>query len=113
LNHPGKCANLHGHNAVVESESLNDNNMVIDFEIISSTLKNWINETFDHKVIVNIKDDLIPLFIDKRISHYATEGDPTSECLAKIIFDEAVRCNLPIKKVAVSETPTSQAVYHP
>ena len=43
LNHPGKCARLHGHNARVQieisSERLDPQGMVMDFEQIKETIE--------------------------------------------------------------------------
>ena len=60
LEHPGLCANLHGHNAKADvmlgSETLDHLGMVMDFSDVKAVLKSWIDATLDHTLIL-CKDD--------------------------------------------------------
>ena len=71
LDYESKCANLHGHNWIIDvylrSETLNSNGMIMDF----SHIKKKIQDKFDHKVINDVVD-----------------FNPTAENLAKYICDE-------------------------
>ncbi len=71
LDYESKCANLHGHNWIIDvylrSETLNANGMIMDF----SHIKKKIQDKVDHKVINDIVD-----------------FNPTAENLAKYICDE-------------------------
>ena len=51
LEHPGKCANLHGHTArvdvMLQSEELNSLGMVRDFSDVREVVKSWLDEHLD------------------------------------------------------------------
>jgi 6-pyruvoyltetrahydropterin/6-carboxytetrahydropterin synthase len=88
VGHQNKCNFLHGHRYVVEvtaaSESLNNLGMVIDFSDMKSIIKNWIDDNFDHSLILH-KDDK---YIGEQISAwtgqkiYYMEQNPTAENIA-------------------------------
>ena len=96
----GPCENLHGHTfkvqVTIESEKLQKVGFLTDFKEIKSALKEIIAE-FDHQ---NLNE----------LAYFKTEN-PTSENLAKIIFDKLEK-NMPVKKVTVWESPTSSASYY-
>lgn len=91
--HPEDCKFPHGHSRrvdiVLEGESLNASDMVCDFKLLSKAFKNLI-ATFDHALCMNSKD---PMFKVLRKAYgnkiVPFEGkDPTSEVLAKLLFDQ-------------------------
>lgn len=91
LDYESKCTNLHGHNWIVdvylESETLNDNGMIMDF----THIKKKVLDKFDHKIINDIVD-----------------FNPTAENLAKHICDElAPYCY----RVDVQESTDNTAIY--
>lgn len=91
LDYESKCANLHGHNWIIDvylrSEKLNANGMIMDF----SHIKKKIRDKFDHKVINDVVD-----------------FNPTAENLAKYICDElAPYCY----RVDVQESADNTASY--
>ncbi len=97
----GKCEDLHGHNwkieAVAESENLDKVGMVMDFKLIKNELSN-ILEKLDHKYLNKIKP------FDKT--------NPTSENIARFIY-EALKPKLAgLKSITVWENPTSCATYY-
>ncbi len=100
----GECERLHGHNwdvkVSVASEELNDLGMVIDFKELKGET-NKLMDKFDHQYL-----NEIPPF---------TELNPTTENIAKYIFDELSRSintdSAKISKVTVWESPTSYASY--
>jgi 6-pyruvoyltetrahydropterin/6-carboxytetrahydropterin synthase len=98
----GKCEELHGHNwrvrVSVRSASLDELGMVCDFSILKKLLNGAI-EALDHKYL----NDEGP---------FKTEN-PTSENIARYIFEEMCRSGLGIdvEKVTVWETDTSSASY--
>jgi len=115
LNYKGKCENLHGHNGVVEvtlkAGKLNHEKMVMDFTELGRTIKAWLDENLDHKVILAKADPLAPILRKQGQSCYLTEENPTAEIFAKLIFDTARALKLPVDEVAFWETPTSMASY--
>lgn len=116
LNHPGKCAHLHGHNGrvhiEVSSEKLDAQGMVVDFERIREAIGSWIDETLDHKTILYEKDPLVDVLKKAGESIVVMKENPTAEALARWIFSEARKKRLAVSKVALWETPESCAVYH-
>lgn len=115
LNYNGKCENLHGHNGVVEvtlkAARLNSERMVMDFTELGRTVKAWLDENLDHKVILAEADPLAPVLKAQGQACYLTAENPTAEVLAKLIYDRARALRLPVDEVAFWETPTSMALY--
>ena len=113
LKHQGKCMNYHGHNGVIEvlceNSSLDNRQMVVDFDEISEAVKDWIDTQFDHAMIIGPNDPIIPFLKKENQKHFITADEPTAEAMAKLVFDQAKIANLPIKSVTLWETPTSSA----
>lgn len=100
LNYDGECENQHGHNwlveAYVQGTELDKSNILIDYKILKKHLKEVLN-LLDHKDINELEDF-------KSIS-------PSSETLAKYIY-EKMKANVPqISKISIWETATSCASY--
>ena len=100
-NYQGKCENLHGHNwkveACVRSEVLNETGMVLDFTKLKSGLKKVIT-TLDHSYLNNLA--------------YFKKVNPTSENIAKFIFDKLKKAGMPPSKISVWESESSCATYY-
>ena len=96
----GKCEELHGHNWKVEiylvQDELDKAGMVMDFKIIKMRL-NQVLELLDHKYFNRIP--------------YFRKVNPTSENIARYIFDK-LKIKLPaLKTVTVWENATCAATY--
>ena len=115
LNYEGKCRHLHGHNGRVEvsieADKLDARGMVRDFSDIKQTIKNWIDETLDHRMLLNRADPLVSVLEQRRELHYLMDENPTAENIAKLIFSHARSKGLPVVEVRLWETPTSYATY--
>ena len=115
LNHNGKCKNLHGHNGVVEitlaAAELNSEMMVMDFTELGLKMKTWLDDNLDHKMILAKADPLAGVLAAQGQACYLTAASPTAETLAQIIYETAESMELPVRKVAFWETPTSMASY--
>lgn len=100
LNYDGDCENQHGHNWLVEAfvsgEELDKSNILVDYKVIKTTLKKVL-DYLDHQDI-----NELPEFKD--IS-------PSSEIIAKFIYDKMKTQLGSISKISVWETPTSCASY--
>lgn len=100
LNYEGECENQHGHNWKVEvyirGEILDKSNMLTDFKVLKKELKNVL-ALLDHK-------DLNQLEIFKGES-------PSSEMIARFIYQEIKKTLHIVHRVSVYETPTSCATY--
>ncbi len=101
LNYDGACENQHGHNWLVEyfvaGTELNKSNILIDYKILKKELKEVI-DYLDHSDI-----NELPEF--KGIS-------PSSETIAKFIYDKMKEKIAITSKVAVWETQNSCATYY-
>ncbi len=96
----GKCEELHGHNWKVEAAAtgvkLNKIGMVLDFKDFKARL-NIILEELDHKYLNGVL--------------YFKRVNPTSENIAKYIYDK-LRLKIPnLKSVTVWESENSAATY--
>lgn len=100
LNYDGACENQHGHNWLVEvyvsGNKLDKSNILIDYKILKNELKAVLNY-LDHQDI-----NELPEF--KGIS-------PSSEIIAKFIYEKLKDKIKILSKVSVWETPTSCATY--
>lgn len=101
LNYEGKCENQHGHNwkvvVSVRGHKLDDAGILIDFKVLKQEL-NKVLDLIDHK--------------DLNETCYFQGASPSSEKIAKFIFDklsEKISC---MYSAAVWETPTSCAIYY-
>ncbi len=96
----GKCEELHGHNwkveAVVSKEELDKAGMVADFKYLKSKLNKILDE-LDHKYL-----NRVPYF--KKVN-------PTSENIAKYIYQRMNAGNLSLKSVTVWENAACSATY--
>lgn len=104
-NYQGACENLHGHNwkveLIVEGETLNDIDILIDFKDLKKILKDVLSE-LDHRLI-----NELPFF---------QVNNPSSENIAKYIFHRVKEKlspykNIRVKEVAVYETEKASASY--
>ncbi len=97
----GKVEDLHGHNwkveVVVERESLDKAGMIFDFKFLKSELK-AVLEKLDHKYLNEIE--------------YFQKINPTSENIARYIFD-ILKSTIPeLKSITVWESENSAATYY-
>ena len=76
MHYPGKCRQLHGHNAravvTVAGSELDSNGMLTDFSGLRRTIGAWIDATLDHKLVLHKDDPLLPVLRDM--------GDPVFVC---------------------------------
>lgn len=114
----GKCSNNHGHSWVVdielETEQLDEKGMVLDFSELKR-LKQWIDDTLDHSTILWEKDPMCEYIRYSGQRLFVTLENPTSEVIAKIIFEKAQELfaneRIRVSSVVVYETCTSRAAY--
>ena len=115
MNYNGKCRQLHGHNAkaviTVASEELDELGMVSDFSAMRKRIGDWIDRTLDHKMILHEADPFVPVLRELKDPVLAISEHPTTENLAKLIFEFVEREGYPVTEVTLYETPTSYATY--
>jgi 6-pyruvoyltetrahydropterin/6-carboxytetrahydropterin synthase len=115
LNYEGKCKYLHGHNGraviIIESESLDDRGMVLDFSDIKRAVSTWIDENLDHRMILHRDDPAVPYLQKLDEPLYLLDANPTAENIAKLIFDVTASHGFPIVEARLWETPRCFATY--
>lgn len=116
IKYEGKCKNCHGHNYIcyvgLESDSLNESGMVLDFRIIKENCESFIKENLDHATIVNIHDtEYIKSLQKMKMKIYIIDGNPTAEIIAKHLYNVFTNVIPYIKYVKIEETPDSIAIY--
>lgn len=118
-NHRGLCRNLHGHRyvAIVEIEGevgkvdgAADEGMVVDFGVVKTVLKGWIDEHWDHGFMIFRDDPLTPTLTATGTKVIVVDFIPTAEHIAAALLDTA-RQLLDHRVVAVTvyETPNCSA----
>ena len=97
----GKCENVHGHNwkvgISVSSDELNDIGIVADFRDVKKAAGDVLKE-LDHT--------------DLNTVSYFKKENPTSENIAKYIYDELKKKKLKPSSVSVWEADDSKATYY-
>lgn len=115
LNYQGKCRHLHGHNGRLEVDielpSLDGRGMVQDFTDIKRMLKEWVDATLDHRLLLCKDDPLVPLLRERGEVLVTMDENPTAENIAKMVFSHALSCGLSVSEVRLWETPSSCAGY--
>ena len=115
LEYEGKCAHVHGHNGLAElafeSPSLDPRGMVVDFGDIKKTMKNWIDEHFDHRMLLRKDDPLVSALEKLHEPLFRMETNPTAENIARLVYARARARKLPVVSVRLWETRDSSAQY--
>jgi 6-pyruvoyltetrahydropterin/6-carboxytetrahydropterin synthase len=117
VNHESKCKYLHGHTYraefTFEADKLDDLGRVIDFGVIKTKLKTWIDANLDHNTILNICDKSFGEQIEKTFQQnvYYLPNNPTAENIASHLLEEicpklfADQQNCKCIKIKLWETP--------
>jgi 6-pyruvoyltetrahydropterin/6-carboxytetrahydropterin synthase len=115
VGYEGKCSRLHGHNAralfTVDAKKLDRAGMATDFAHIKRTLKRWIDDNLDHTCILKADDPL--RFALERAGEptFALDANPTTENLAKLLFEQARRLDVPVVETTVFENDANVAIF--
>jgi 6-pyruvoyltetrahydropterin/6-carboxytetrahydropterin synthase len=132
--HPDKCRFPHGHTRkvefVLEAPDLGPDDMVCDFKVVREAVGDWL-DSFDHALCMNTADPAYAEFKERygeRVIGF-THQDPTTEVMAKTIFDHTaaalaayardttrrypMRGGVRLVSVRVWETTSSWAEYSP
>lgn len=120
LNHQGKCKHIHGHNYSVEisaqSPELDKLGMVIDFSILKHKIGNYIEQNWDHGMLIFSDDgDIIKLMASiPEQKFFILPVNTTAENIAKYLLEEICPSllkdtDVTITKVVVHETENCSA----
>lgn len=90
---PGKCTSLHGHSwwaeVTVEAPTLDAQGLVVEFGPFKRELREWIDATLDHGVMLGPDDPLVPILRAHDCKVFPVPGWPTVENVARHIADTA------------------------
>ncbi len=123
LNHGGRCENLHGHNYLaqvyVTGTETDAIGRVVDFSVIKRLFNSWIDEHWDHAMIL-WQDDQAAIDAIQSVEPYRLHllpYNPTAENMARYLLEtvapsllaEIPEYNVQVSRVAIWETETSCA----
>jgi 6-pyruvoyltetrahydropterin/6-carboxytetrahydropterin synthase len=115
LNYDGKCKYLHGHNGraiiTIESATLDERGMVLDFSDIKNVVSTWIDEKLDHRMLLHKTDPAVPLLQKMGEPLFLMDQNPTAENIARLIFEFTASRGFPIIECQLWETPRCFATY--
>jgi 6-pyruvoyltetrahydropterin/6-carboxytetrahydropterin synthase len=116
IGHQNKCQFLHGHRYILEitaaAKETNKLGMVVDFGEIKLFAKKWIDDNFDHSLILHQKDkeigEKIASWTGQKI--YYMQNNPTAENIALHLKNDIfpklfVSQNFIITSLKLFETP--------
>jgi 6-pyruvoyltetrahydropterin/6-carboxytetrahydropterin synthase len=116
VGHKNKCKYLHGHRYILEitatTSKLDEIGMVADFALLKTIMKEWIDNNFDHNVILNISDKNLGEYIAKCTgqSVYYLDSNPTAENIALHLLKDVIpllfaQSLFQILRIKLYETP--------
>jgi len=115
LEHDGKCRYLHGHNGLLEvdidTESLDEMGMVVDFGRVNEIVKAWVEANLDHKMLLRRDDPMTPVLQSAGEPVFVMEENPTAENIAALVWTAGRKAGLHVREVRLWETSTSRAAY--
>ncbi len=115
LNYDGKCKHLHGHNGkaviVLQGEQLDSRGMLVDFSDIKKSVRTWIDNELDHRMILCQDDPVVPFLKQQGEPLLLLKENPTAENIAKLIFEYTRQQGFPVVEVRLWETPNAFATY--
>ena len=112
VGHENKCKNLHGHNYrvyfTVEAPQLDGVGRVVDFSVIKSTLCQYLEDVWDHRMVIYHEDPLAEELIRLDPEVVLVSFNPTAENMAAFLLNVIGPAMLPeplkLVHVRVDET---------
>lgn len=122
MNHESKCRNVHGHRYVFEftlapDAGLDNVGRVVDFGVVRTEVGRWLDETFDHGMIVQEGDPMMAALLALDMKTVVLDCAPSIENLCEVVFKAAFDILKPhgvqLLSVRGFETPNCWADYRP
>lgn len=116
LNYEGKCRHLHGHNYRVEvevencQEDVDEGGFVADFGEVKKIVKGWIDENWDHGLVLNSHDEIARILLENTLNNrifVLDDENPTAENMTLLlarVLPPLLPKHLRIVSVSVEET---------
>lgn len=122
VGHEGKCRHLHGHNYRItffcnaETGALDQVGRVIDFSLIKELLCEWLEQQWDHRLLLWEADPLLTPLQSLDPSVIAVPFNPTAENIAQYLVEvvgpqQLSRTGIRLSSVTVEETRKCSAYY--
>jgi 6-pyruvoyltetrahydropterin/6-carboxytetrahydropterin synthase len=115
LDHPGKCGRLHGHNGILRitlrAGALDGRGMVADFDEIASAMRRFLDDRFDHRMLLHENDPAAAALRSAGEPFVALQCSPTAENLARLAYEHARANRFPVACVELVEQQGSTARY--
>lgn len=112
LNYDGKCRHLHGHSARVEL-LLDAAQTPEDWQRQRQEIGEWIDDTLNARMILCHEDPALPALRELGEPVHLVDSNPTTENIARMVFEQAERLGLPAVSARMWESPRCSAVYLP
>jgi 6-pyruvoyltetrahydropterin/6-carboxytetrahydropterin synthase len=120
MGHENKCAGLHGHNyeAIFHAtaDALDELGRVIDFGVLKQKLGTWVDEQWDHAMVLYEKDSEAIKAVKNLSAQrlYELPYNPTAENMALYLLHEVCPrllegTGVTIVRVTLKETPNCSA----
>lgn len=120
INHESKCRYVHGHRYELEASftapSVDDVGRIVDFGVIKARLGTWIDEHWDHTLILCRDDDVLGSAVDGITGQttYYLPYNPTAENMARYLYESIIPTlfkDLPLQctGLRLHETPNCYA----
>lgn len=115
VGHESKCANLHGHNYRIhfhceaEQGELDKVGRVIDFSVIKSTVCEWLENNWDHRMLLWTEDPYKMSLTIVDHSIVIVPFNPTAENMAEHLLTEVCPnllqpLGIQVTKIQIDET---------
>lgn len=121
VGHEGKCQHLHGHNYRIHftcqtTGKLDDLGRVIDFNVVKEKLCMWVEENWDHKMLIWENDPLIHKLYQVDSSIVPVAFNPTAENMAAYLVKtvgprQLEATSIILSEVTIEETRKCSATY--
>jgi len=120
VDHESKCKYVHGHRYVVDAtfvaNKLDELGRIVDFGVIKEKLGKWIDDNWDHNIILWEQDKSLGNMIQEQTKQqvFYLPTNPTAENIADYLLNTVCNelfCNSDVKcvKIKVQETPNCYA----
>lgn len=117
--HQGQCSHLHGHSYIFHffcsNNTLDTLGMVIDFAVIKNTLCKWLDDNYDHRMLLWSEDPLAVKLQQLDSSVVIVPYNPTAENIAHYLLTDIgpqllKDTSVILSKVIVEEGSKSSAI---
>ena len=96
VGHEGKCLSVHGHCYVFfvtcEAPELDSIGRIIDFSVIKDRIGKWLDENWDHAMLLYVNDPIILLWNEsgplEEHKHFVLPYNPTIENLCSFLLEK-------------------------